>query len=388
MKIAIIGAGVAGLASARRCLENGFECVVFERTKRVGGTWVYDERIGLDEFGLPIHTSMYKCLMTNLPKELMNYPNFPYKGLDNVSFLTPFQVQEYIEQFTKHFKLIQHIRFCSLVTSVERLTNIWQVIVEDLMTKTARIEYFDAVMVCNGHNAVPRIPDDKPGMNEFVGVDISVDVAKVANQVYFSHNNPKLLDKEFPDNIAHKPAIEYFTEKTVCFIDKTSVALDAIIYCTGFKIALPFLKPSCGINLINDELITSLHKNIVNMNNPSMGFIGFINMNFVFPIFDLQARYYIEFLRNNYSANENWMTAVNTHVVGHYLLEYCKSLALEEIKIEPIPMIIFRTYWGCQKLREENFGSYRSAVFRIIDSNKYFIEFDKNNAKNKFKHTV
>jgi hypothetical protein len=41
------------------------------------------------------------------------------------------------------------------------------------------------------------------------------------------------LDKEFPDNIAHKPAIEYFTEKTVCFIDKTSVALDAIIYCTG-----------------------------------------------------------------------------------------------------------------------------------------------------------
>jgi hypothetical protein len=47
---------------------------------------------------------------TNLPKELMNYPNFPYKGLDNVSFLTPFQVQEYIEQFTKHFKLTQHIR--------------------------------------------------------------------------------------------------------------------------------------------------------------------------------------------------------------------------------------------------------------------------------------
>jgi cation diffusion facilitator CzcD-associated flavoprotein CzcO len=96
---------------------------------------------------------------------------------------------------------------------VERLTNIWQVIVEDLMTKTARIEYFDAVMVCNGHNAVPRIPDDKPGMNEFVGiqihshdyrvpepfknmnvliigsgpsgVDISVDVAKVANQVNY-----------------------------------------------------------------------------------------------------------------------------------------------------------------------------------------------------------
>lgn len=63
MKIAVIGAGVAGLASARRCLENGFEVVVYERSTRVGGTWVYDERVGLDEFGLPIHTSMYQNLM-------------------------------------------------------------------------------------------------------------------------------------------------------------------------------------------------------------------------------------------------------------------------------------------------------------------------------------
>lgn len=63
MRIAIIGAGVSGLASARRCLENGFEPIVYERTKRVGGTWVYDERIGLDEFGLPVHTSMYQNLM-------------------------------------------------------------------------------------------------------------------------------------------------------------------------------------------------------------------------------------------------------------------------------------------------------------------------------------
>lgn len=63
MKVAIIGAGIAGLASAWRCLENGFEVVVYERTKTVGGTWVYDERVGCDEFDLPIHTSMYKNLL-------------------------------------------------------------------------------------------------------------------------------------------------------------------------------------------------------------------------------------------------------------------------------------------------------------------------------------
>lgn len=63
MRIAVIGAGVAGLASARRCLEKGFEFTVYERTSGVGGTWVYDDRTGHDEFGLPIHTSMYKNLL-------------------------------------------------------------------------------------------------------------------------------------------------------------------------------------------------------------------------------------------------------------------------------------------------------------------------------------
>lgn len=40
----------------------------------------------------------------------MGFPNFPYKDLNNVSFLTPLQVQEYIEQFTEYFKLTKHIR--------------------------------------------------------------------------------------------------------------------------------------------------------------------------------------------------------------------------------------------------------------------------------------
>lgn len=52
----------------------------------------------------------YNFHRTNLPKELMDFPNFPHKGLDDVSFLNPEQVQEYIVQFTEHFKLEKHIR--------------------------------------------------------------------------------------------------------------------------------------------------------------------------------------------------------------------------------------------------------------------------------------
>jgi dimethylaniline monooxygenase (N-oxide forming) len=42
-KVAIIGAGASGLASARRALEYGVEIVVFEASDHIGGIWVYSE---------------------------------------------------------------------------------------------------------------------------------------------------------------------------------------------------------------------------------------------------------------------------------------------------------------------------------------------------------
>lgn len=86
IKVAVIGAGAAGLACARcviisllgsarnnlnlmpfyyfrRLKENPeFSFVVYEQVGEVGGTWVYDERTGIDEYGIPIHTSMYRSL--------------------------------------------------------------------------------------------------------------------------------------------------------------------------------------------------------------------------------------------------------------------------------------------------------------------------------------
>lgn len=62
MKIAIIGAGAAGLASARHVSGNGFECDVFELREQLGGTWVYTDDIGTDRYGYPVYSAMYKGL--------------------------------------------------------------------------------------------------------------------------------------------------------------------------------------------------------------------------------------------------------------------------------------------------------------------------------------
>lgn len=71
MKLCIIGAGAAGLCAARWSIEFGCEVTVFEQTNEIGGTWVYNEEVGRDKNGLDVHSSMYKGLHTNLPKEIM-----------------------------------------------------------------------------------------------------------------------------------------------------------------------------------------------------------------------------------------------------------------------------------------------------------------------------
>lgn len=77
------------------------------------------------------------------------------------------------------------------------------------------------------------------------------------------------------------------------------------------------------------------------------------------------------------------MTAVNTHLLGINLLNYCKSLLLDNIKVEPIPPVFFEIYNECYKLKAKHFRSYHSSVIRIVDTDHFVIEYDEENAKNK-----
>jgi len=77
------------------------------------------------------------------------------------------------------------------------------------------------------------------------------------------------------------------------------------------------------------------------------------------------------------------MTPVSTHFLGQNMLNYCKSLLLDTIKVEPIPSVYFEIYNGCHKLKDKYFRSYHSSVVRIINNDDYVIEFNEENAKNK-----
>lgn len=62
-KIIIIGAGASGLSAARHAISQGFDVTVFEQTQNVGGTWVFTNRTGNDDYGLPSLGTVYQNLL-------------------------------------------------------------------------------------------------------------------------------------------------------------------------------------------------------------------------------------------------------------------------------------------------------------------------------------
>ena len=83
-RVAIIGAGPSGLAQLRAfqsAAEKGAEVpevVCFEKQEDWGGLWRYSWRTGVDEYGEPVHNSMYRYLWSNGPKEGLEFADYTF----------------------------------------------------------------------------------------------------------------------------------------------------------------------------------------------------------------------------------------------------------------------------------------------------------------------
>lgn len=174
-KVCIIGGGAAGLCAARHLAnQKNLIPVVYEQSSDIGGTWVYNDKVGKDENGMPIHSSMYKSLKTNLPKEVMAFPDFPFPSDETESFLHHTQVCGYLKNYTSHFGLEKFIHLNSVVKHVvphKDKNSGWSVTVENLVTNQTVTSDFKAMMICNGHYSIPSLPE-LPGLSNFSGVTL------------------------------------------------------------------------------------------------------------------------------------------------------------------------------------------------------------------------
>ncbi|KAB7507516.1 Flavin-containing monooxygenase FMO GS-OX-like 1 [Armadillidium nasatum] len=328
--IGIIGAGAGGLCALRQVLsEEQFTPLIWEQADEVGGTWIYTPDIEKDEYGYPIHSSMYKNLLTNLPKEVMAFPDFPFKEGEK-SFIHHTEVLQYLKDYADHFKLIPWIKFRHRIELVEpvdpnnRYTK-WRITVKNLKDGSSSVSEYDAVIVCNGHYFEPRypdiddlelfkgkklhshsyrIPDDYHGTKTVVlgasasGLDIALELAKVAEKVYLSHNHPFPFPSKLPPNVFQVKGVKGAKENGFELKDDTFIEADAIIYCTGYEYVFPFLSSSCNIT-VEDNQVKTLYKHMINSAFPTMSFIGIPFQICPFPLFDVQAQYIVQLIEGN-----------------------------------------------------------------------------------------
>jgi dimethylaniline monooxygenase (N-oxide forming) len=145
--VAIIGAGVAGLQTARQLVEAGIDCTIFERADSVGGVW----RENYDDFGLQV------------PKGLYEFPGFPYpQDQDWDLFPRGAQVQHYIESYAEAHGLMRLIRFGTTVQGLEPLMGKRGWAVRFKREGTLVLEEFDYCVTCTGmYSSVPHLPRHK-----------------------------------------------------------------------------------------------------------------------------------------------------------------------------------------------------------------------------------
>ncbi len=151
-RVGIIGAGVAGLATAKILLAEGHDCTVYERRDQLGGVWAD----GYANFGVQVQ------------KELYQFPDWPLP--DETPNFTPGPIfQKYLEDFVDHFGLRPHIRLSSPIKKVEPQQDGsgWAIVLEE--NGQERREDFDLLVIATGlYSETPNIPDI-PGRERFAG---------------------------------------------------------------------------------------------------------------------------------------------------------------------------------------------------------------------------
>lgn len=151
--VAIIGAGVAGLATAKTLLAAGLNCTVFDRAERLGGVWAD----GYSNFGVQVQ------------KELYEFPDWPLPaGTPN---FTPGPIfQQYLEAYVDRFGVRPCLRFGAKVTNLRPRGGDragWSVEVEENGARSQ--SEFDLLVIATGlYSETPNMPEF-PGQSEFQG---------------------------------------------------------------------------------------------------------------------------------------------------------------------------------------------------------------------------
>ena len=140
-RVAVIGAGAAGLCAAKYLLEVGFDVTLFELGSRVGGMWWYGNDGG--------RSSAYRTLHINTSRGVTRFSDLDFDAATQ-PFPDHYDMHRYLEAYADHFAVTPRVRFRRRVTALRPDAGGWAVTAEPDGT-----ERFDAAIVATGHLSTP-----------------------------------------------------------------------------------------------------------------------------------------------------------------------------------------------------------------------------------------
>ncbi len=328
-RVAVIGAGPSGLAalrafqSARKKGAKIPEIVCFEKQDDWGGLWKYTWRTGLDEYGEPVHCSMYRYLWSNGPKEGLEFADYTFEehfGKPIPSYPPRAVLWDYIVGRVKKAGVRKWIRFNTPVRMVnwDKKKKKFLLTVHDRPKDKMYTEEFDHVISASGHFSTPQVPvfegigkfngrvlhaHDFRDALEFKGKDILIvgrsysaeDIgsqcwkygAKSVTTTYRS----KPMGFKWPKNFEERPLLQKLVGNTAHFKDGSTKDIDAIILCTGYQHYFPYLPEDLRLKTANRLWPENLYKGVVWQDNPRFFYIGMQDQFYTFNMFDAQAWY-------------------------------------------------------------------------------------------------
>jgi cation diffusion facilitator CzcD-associated flavoprotein CzcO len=148
-RVCVVGAGPAGLVSAKTLLRAGLEVDCFELSPAIGGHWVIDNPNG--------RSAAYRSLETNTTQHMSrlsdyempaHWPDFPSHA----------QVREWFESYVDAFGFRDRIQLRSEVVSAHaREPAGWRAEVR-APDGTIELRQYDALVACSGNYWFPRMP--------------------------------------------------------------------------------------------------------------------------------------------------------------------------------------------------------------------------------------
>lgn len=137
-------------------------------------------------------------------------------------------------------------------------------------------------------------------------------LCRTASRVTFSqHKRPNETKEQFekrqnllPPKAKLQNNVKRFTKTGAEFTDGTHETFSLIYFATGYNFSFPFLSVDTGI-VNDDNCITPLYKQIVNIEHPTMMFIGLPFLVGTTPMYDLQVIFELcNFVQKNSTNNQ------------------------------------------------------------------------------------